>query len=111
MKGPYRLSPEELNRVLPRPHPGNFAIGYRRDDGRFVVRYVGRSDSDLNRTLREQETDGSTWFAWSYAPSEKAAFDKECRNYHDFGESAGLENEEHPLPPGQTRWHCPVCGY
>lgn len=40
-----------------------------------------------------------TRFAYSYAPSAMAAFEKECRNYHDFGGSDGLDNE---LPPERT---------
>ena len=44
-----------------------------------------------------------TRFAYSYAPSAKAAFEKECRNYHDFGASDGLDNEVHPVPtPGSS---------
>jgi hypothetical protein len=38
-----------------------------------------------------------TRFAYSYAPSSEAAFEKECRNYHDFGGSDGLDNEGPPL--------------
>jgi hypothetical protein len=38
-----------------------------------------------------------TRFAYSYAPSAEAAFDKECRNYDDFGGSCELDNE---VPPG-----------
>ena len=42
-----------------------------------------------------------TRFAYSYTPSAQAAFEKECRNYHDFGARAGLDNEVHPVPmPG-----------
>jgi hypothetical protein len=42
-----------------------------------------------------------TRFAYSYAPSAQAAFDKECRNYHDFGAWGGLDNEVPPVPtPG-----------
>jgi hypothetical protein len=37
-----------------------------------------------------------TRFAYSYAPSAEAAFEKECRNYDDFG-GGGLDNE---VPPG-----------
>ena len=37
-----------------------------------------------------------TRFAFSFAPSAKAAFEKECRNYDDFGGSRGLDNEAHP---------------
>jgi hypothetical protein len=37
-----------------------------------------------------------TRFAYSYAHSADAAFEKECRNYHDFGEAGGLDNAVHP---------------
>ncbi len=47
-------------------------------------------------------------FAFSYAPSAKAAFETECRNYHDFGGSDGLDNEGHPLPMPGRSWTCPV---
>ena len=109
MKGPYRLIPSHMDRLIPQVHPGNFAIGYVKENGAFVVRLVGRADSDLNRTLKQIEADGRTWFKWSYAPSEKVAFDKECRVYHDFGENSRLENDDHPEPPAGTNWDCPIC--
>jgi hypothetical protein len=37
-----------------------------------------------------------TGFAFSYASSAEAAFEKECRNYDDFGGSAQLDNEAPP---------------
>jgi hypothetical protein len=40
---------------------------------------------------------GYTRFAYSYAHSAEAAFEKECRNYHDFGGRAGLDNATHPV--------------
>ena len=44
-----------------------------------------------------------TRFAFSYARSAEAAFEKECRNYHDFGGSDGLDNEAHPVStPGSS---------
>jgi hypothetical protein len=44
-----------------------------------------------------------TRFAYSYAPSAKAAFEQECRNYHEFGGSNGLDNEAHPVStPGSS---------
>jgi hypothetical protein len=44
-----------------------------------------------------------TRFAYSYAPSAEAAFEKECRNYDDFGGSDGLDNEAPPVPtPGRS---------
>jgi hypothetical protein len=44
-----------------------------------------------------------TRFAYSTTPSADAAFEKECRNYHDFGASGGLDNAVHPVPlPGSS---------
>jgi len=37
-----------------------------------------------------------THFAYSYARSAGAAFEKECRNYDDFGRSGELDNEAPP---------------
>ena len=37
-----------------------------------------------------------TRFAYSYAPSAEAAFEKESRNYDDFGGSGELDNESAP---------------
>ena len=42
---------------------------------------------------------GYTRFAFSYAPSSQAAFEKECRNYEDFGRQNGLDNRTAPVPP------------
>lgn len=50
---------------------------------------------------------GYTRFAFSYASSAEASFRKECRNYHDFGGSDGLDNEHHPLPTPGSPWECP----
>ena len=49
-------------------------------------------------------------FVFSYAPSSKAAFDNECRDYHDLGGRDGLDNEHHPLPPPGSLWHCVIHG-
>jgi hypothetical protein len=38
-----------------------------------------------------------TRFAYSYAPSAEAAFEKECQNYDDFGGSGGLDNSARPI--------------
>lgn len=37
-----------------------------------------------------------TCFAFSYAPSAAAAFEKESRNYDEFGGCGGLDNETRP---------------
>ncbi len=108
MKGPYELTPQKIDTVIVGVFAGNYAIGYTKESGAFVVRYVGRA-TDLNRELKTLPCDSSTKFKWSYAPSEKVAFDKECKTYHDFGGSEKLENEYHPARPDDTNWKCPVC--
>jgi hypothetical protein len=42
---------------------------------------------------------GYTRFAYSYASSGDAAFQKECRNYEDFGGARELDNAAHPAAP------------
>lgn len=39
---------------------------------------------------------GYTRFAYSYAASADAAFQKECQNYDDFGAGGGLDNATRP---------------
>lgn len=48
-----------------------------------------------------------TRFAYSYTSSAHAAFTEECRNYHDFGASRGLDNERHPVPLQGSPAQCP----
>jgi len=40
-----------------------------------------------------------THFAFSYAASPEDAFEKERRNYDDFGRATGLDNQSRPVPP------------
>lgn len=85
MKGPYKLDNDTIDAVVTQTSPGNYALGRKNDEGTFVVGYVGRSDSDVNDRLKSWV--GNTkrpLFKFSYASSPKAAFEKECENYHDF---------------------------
>jgi hypothetical protein len=47
-----------------------------------------------------------TRFAYSYAGSAEAAFEKECRNYRDFGGSAGLDNASCPVESVGSAGEC-----
>jgi hypothetical protein len=137
MTGPFPLSDPSIDRQVECISAGNYALGYMEGDV-FLVFYVGRSDSDVNRELHEwvgapspfdryasmakapwglrglgalplgtpalervgNGVDTSyTRFAFSYASSAEAAFQKECRNYDDFGRSTVLDNRIHPVPP------------
>ena len=89
--------------------PGAYALG-RVNGDTFYVDYVGRSDSDLNDRLKDW-TDSSvyTHFKYGFFQSAKAAFDKECALFHDFGETAKLHNSIHPDRPSGSGWKCLRC--
>jgi len=107
MRGSYELTNEKIDEVVTKTSAGNYALGYVKDNS-FYVKYVGRADSDVNDRLKK-------WvgyydcFKFSYASSPKAAFEKECENYHDFGETKSLDNKIHPDRPDGASWKCPKC--
>jgi len=109
MNGPYVFTSDKINEIVTRKSEGNYALGYTKDDGTFVVKYVGRSDTDIIQELKTKISEKYKKFKFSYANSPKEAFEKECRNYHDFGESENLDNKIHPQRPNGTNWKCPIC--
>jgi len=109
MEGSYNFTSSEIDRVVTRTSPGNYALGYTKDNDTFIVQYVGRSDSDVNQELKARLDSKYKRFKYSYATSPKAAFEKECHNYHDFGGKEELDNEIHPSRPAGKDWKCPVC--
>lgn len=112
LEGPFILSDVEINSIVTKISPGAYALGYVKNDGTFVVLYVGRSDSDLNARLCSWvgENKKYTHFKASYFPSAKAAFDKECLIYHDFGGPENqLDNAMHPDRPKNQICTCSRC--
>lgn len=110
MQGPMKLVPSEIDRAVPHKTPGNFALGYIKETvpRAFIPTYVGRADSDLNRTLKELDTDAE-WFKWRVARNAREAWNVQCKNFHDFWETGHLEMDEHPEPPKDSGWKCPIC--
>lgn len=114
----YELLEEIINQIIEPNRIGNYAYGYLNDNGSFIVKYVGRSDSDLRSRIKHGLQDRLKYdnckkyerFKFSYASSVKEAYDKECRNYHDFGGDEGLlNNERHPDKPEGMNYKCPIC--
>ena len=63
----------------------------------WAVHRRGRLPLDAPALGRVGNAESSyTRFAYSYAPCAEAAFEKECRNYDDFGGSSELDNEDRP---------------
>jgi len=113
----FELTNEKIDEVVTRTSWGNYALGHLNERDAFVVCYVGRADENLNTRLKahvgEKRKAGKTpeyypLFKFRYASSPKDAFETECRNYHDFGGSKDLDNENHPDRPDGTDWKCPV---
>lgn len=107
LKGSYPLTEEEVDKIVTKVSPGTYALGHIKENT-FIVKYVGRSDANIHSRLK-------TWvgkykrFKFGYESSKKAAFEKECSLYHDFGESKSLDNDNHPDRPNKSDWKCPVC--
>lgn len=107
MTGPFKLTNEEIEKNIPKMSPGNYALGKSTRDT-FYFSYIGREDINLKERLL-------TWldkydeFKFTYASSPKDAFLKECKNYHDFGDSKKLKNDLHLDKPKSSKWKCPIC--
>lgn len=118
MRGPFPLTDEEVNNRVEEGRMGNYAYGYIDESGQFVVMYVGRSDLDLHERIGHGIEEFAKHpeyryecFKFSYATTAQEAYEKECRNYHDFGgEDGSLVNAVHPAKPEGTPVDCPVCG-
>ncbi len=111
LKGSYVLNVETIDKVVTRTSAGAYALGKQKktkDKKTFIISYVGRSDDDINNRLKK-------WvgkyprFKFDYYGSPKAAFEKECNLYHDWGEKDTLDNDIHPDRPDGSNWKCPRC--
>jgi len=111
VEGPFDFTFAEIDaKVLPR-RIGSYVLGTVLADGSFNVRYVGRSDTDLNVELKKRLASKYLKFMFSYAASSKDAFIKESQNYHFFSGKGRLDNERHPdRPDDMTNLECPVIG-
>ena len=107
----YDFDAKSINNVVTSVSAGNYALGYLNKNNEFVVQYVGRSDSDVRERLLQHIGEKYEAFKFSYATSPKAAFEKECKNYHDFGGEEGkLNNKIHPdIPNDSESCKCPYC--
>lgn len=107
LRGPFRLSSNSISNTVTRKSPGAFILGSVESDGMFVVNYVGNSHFDVGARLG-QHIGRYTDFKYEYYPSAKAAFEKVCRVFHDFG-AKDLNDSIHPARTKNSKWRCPVC--
>lgn len=99
MEGPFPLTVTSIDAHVPKGKIGNYGLGYTQGtDGSFIVKYIGRSDADLNARLKDH-VGSYKEFKFSLAASAKEAYAKELRNYTDFGGNEALDNEIEPAKP------------
>jgi hypothetical protein len=87
---------------------GAYALGVSLlPNGEMPVKYVGRSDYDLNSRLKQHASEGRyKYFVFIYCAGVGAAYEKECQLFHTFG---NLDNAVHPHKPNAS-CKCPYCG-
>lgn len=109
--GPYRLSLEKIDEAVTKISPGTYVLEREDSSDSFMVNYVGRSDDDVNGRLKKWVgVKNYKRFKCGYFDSSKAAFEKECKIYHDFGGDKGkMDNDIHPDRAKNKDWSCPVC--
>lgn len=108
LRGSYGLDAETIDKVVTETSAGAYGLGHSKDN-KFHFSYVGRSDDDINARLKDHVGEYER-FKFEYYPSAKAAFEKECELWHDWGGPEGtLDNKNHPGRPEDTDWECPRC--
>ena len=104
LRGPFSLTEDGISENVTHRSPGAYALGHT-DNRTFYIHYIGRSDSNVEKRLRDHKG-AQPQFKYEYYPTSKAAFEKECHLYHDFGPPG---NKRHPDRPDGRDWECPVC--
>ena len=112
MEGPFQLAESVIDTVVTRTAPAVFLIRrieelteYAYYRGRVGCAAHGNLKCELKRWL------GSDYrvFCFEYADSPDAAFERQCRLWHELeGPEGKLVNEGHPEPPDKNS-RCPVC--
>ena len=104
LRGPFPLTESGIKQNVIRRSPGAYALGHS-ENNTFYINYIGRSDVDVRDRLHHHKGT-QPQFKYEYYASSKAAFEKECRLYHDFSPPG---NQVHPNRPAGRDWKCPVC--
>lgn len=105
LKGPYDLSYDCVEKLLPKAKGGVFAVGYTDAADRFRVQRVGRDGSDLREFLRTLIGSGNK-FKFRITATEQEAFELECELFHKLKPPS---NFTHPGRPRGSGWKCPHC--
>jgi hypothetical protein len=106
LRGSFPLTIESIDKELKFIAPGAFGLGVLGHDGRFMMLYVGRSDSDVRKALKSFVGKANR-FKFEYYDDPEQAFLKECELFHFMKPKA---NRTHPQRAEGMPWRCPTCG-
>jgi hypothetical protein len=113
MDGPFDLNDSVIDQKIDAGLIGNFALGFMNGNGKFVVKAVGRSDSNLNKEVKSASRRYSGGllakimgrpsrlkkFKFSIADTADSAYQVEKRAFENFGGEKKLMNKKPPSPP------------
>lgn len=109
LDGPHYLQRDVICSQVLKTSPGVYALGRMKDDGNYLIQFVGRSDTDLNGRLLKLADDARyPEFKYQYAETPLEAFELECKVFH---RSAPEDNRLHPHRPEGSDWKCPGCEF
>lgn len=108
---PHLFTPAIVRRIISGAGPGAYALG--RDDGGFVVGYVGRSDHSVReRLVAHERLVEFDYFIARSADNAGGAFQLECAFWHACLEAGRpLANIIHPGRPRGSGLECPYCHF
>ena len=104
----YQLDRETVTRSIARGTIGCYQLGDFTPDGRFRMRYIGRSTTCLQHRLLDHAS-MSEYGAFGFVKTEsvKETHQLECLWFHTHREL--LDNVRHPDAPRSLPYTCPFC--
>ncbi len=115
LKGPFLLNKVTVNNRIDENAVGVYILekvlsqDFLSQD-LLIAKYVGRSDTDLNRRLQDHvRNDYYKQFKFKICANKTEAYKEECRLYHELKEPHGLDNDRHPDSPDDLDLECPYC--
>lgn len=105
LTGPFELTFDFVERVIPSGQGGVFALGQVDAAGTFRVQRVGRSESDLRGGLKAL-IGCENQFKFALTGSVREAFEYECELFHRLRPPSSII---HPTRSPGTDWKCHLC--
>jgi hypothetical protein len=100
----HAINADNIKLYVPKA-PGCYVLDRSTTAG-FEVHYTGRADYDLTDRLSDYINTGYRYFKFLELPNRQAAYEMECKVYHNL---KPVDNRIHPDVPDRTSYTCPFC--